>query len=146
MGLATIKIEGLQELYNKFEEVSKVINHREVNRAFIESAQVLLSAQKRYAPVDTGQGIKDLKIGKPKNYKGFKKVKVGLEYGNWTYGDSHGEHGGRGIWYQHWGYTLRNGRFVQGSFWMNDAYDAAKPMASKILIHGVNQAIERVWK
>lgn len=146
MGLATIKIEGLQELYNKFEEVSKIVNHRDVNKAFNNSAEVLLAAQKRYAPVRTGQGVKELKIGKPKVYKGFKKVKVGLEYGNWKYGDSYKDHGARGIWYQHWGYTAKNGRFIQGSFWMDEAYEAAKPRASQILINEINQAIDKVWK
>ena len=147
MGLATMKIEGLQELYNKFEEVSKVINQREVNVAFNNSAEVLLAAQKKYAPVgETGQGVKELKIGKPKMYKGFKRVKVGLEYGNWKYGDTYKDHGARGIWYQHWGYTTRDGRFIQGSFWMDLAYEAAKPKASRILIDGINQAIDKVWK
>ena len=146
MGLATIKIEGLQELYNKFEEVSKIVNHRDVNKAFNNSAEVLLAAQKRYAPARTGQGVKELKIGKPKVYKGFKKVKVGLEYGNWKYGDSYKDHGARGIWYQHWGYTAKNGRFIQGSFWMDEAYEAAKPRASQILINEINQAIDKVWK
>lgn len=146
MGLATIEIKGLQELYNKFEEVEKIINHRKVNSAFNDSAEILLTAQKRYAPKDTGQGVQDLKIGKPKNYKGYKKVKVGLEYGNWTYGDIWKKHGARGIWYQHWGYTTRGGRFIQGSFWMDDAFSAAQPRASRVLIDGINNAIDEVWK
>lgn len=146
MGLASLKIEGLQELYNKFEEVSKVINNKEVNQAFIDSAQIVLDAQKKYAPEDTGQGKEDLKIGKPKVYKGFKNIKIGLEYGNWTYGNTNGQHGARGIWYQHWGYTTRGGRFIQGSFWMDDAFDASKIKASTILINGINQAIDRAWQ
>ena len=40
MGLATIKIEGLQELYNKFEEVSKIVNSREVNKTLFDYEQI----------------------------------------------------------------------------------------------------------
>ena len=147
MGLATIKIKGLQDVYNKFEEISKVVNHKDVNKAFNDSAEIILAAQKKYAPVGkTEQGVKELKIGKPKMYKGFKRIKIGLEYGNWKYGENYKDHGARGIWYQHWGYTTRSGRFIQGSFWMDDAFEKAKPRATQILIDGLNHAINEVWK
>lgn len=146
MGLATIKIEGLQELFNKFDEVSHIVDNRAVNSAFLESANILLQAQKKAAPKDTRQGVDELKIGKVKTYKGYKKVKVGLEYGNWTYGSNNANHGGRGIWYQHWGYTTRGGKFIQGSHWMDDAYEATKAKASQMLISKLNEEIARVWR
>ena len=146
MGLATIKIEGLQELFNKFEEVEETVDGRKVNTAFLNSADVLLKAQQKEAPKDTRQGLKDLKVGKVKRRKGYKHVKVGLEYGNWTYGSTNENHGARGIWYQHWGYTTRGGRFIQGSFWMDDAFEKSQDKAAKTLISGINQAINEVWK
>ena len=146
MRLKNIKIDGLQELYNKFEEVENVVNNRQVNSAFLDSADIILKAQKKAAPKDTRQGVNNLKVGKVKKTRGFKKVKIGLEYGNWEYGPNNANHGGRGIWYQHWGYTTRGGRFIQGSFWMDDAFSASQAQASQVLINGLNQAINQVWK
>ena len=146
MGLASIKIEGLQDLYNKLDEVSHIVDSRAVNSAFLDSAQILLDAQKRNAPEDTGQGKRELKIGKVKTYRGYKKVKVGLEYGNWSYGSTNANHGGRGIWYQHWGYTTRGGRFIAGSHWMDDAFQASEARASAMLISQLSNEIARVWR
>ena len=44
MRLKNIKIDGLQELYNKFEEVENVVNNRQVNSAFLDSADIILKA------------------------------------------------------------------------------------------------------
>ena len=44
MRLKNIKIDGLQELYNKFEEVENVVNNRQVNNAFLDSADELSQA------------------------------------------------------------------------------------------------------
>ena len=141
-----MKIEGLQELFNKFEEVEGTVDGGKVNAAFLNSANILLKAQQQESPKDTGQGLRDLKVGKVKRRKGYKHVKVGLEYGNWTYGSTNENHGARGIWYQHWGYTTRGGRFIQGSFWMDDAFEKSRDKAAKTLISGINQAINEVWK
>ena len=135
----SLETKGFDELLNTLETLGNVGN--KVGRNAVKAgAEAGLPYLKKYAPKDSGDGAKKLRITSTKKFKNDWWSQMGIDSKNWE--DC------KGLWYQHWSYThWKSGEKISKHVgWMDKAYKKAEKTMGDTIIKTLEVELDKVLK
>lgn len=135
-----IETKGFDELIKKLENMAEEGN-RIAKSAVEKGAEIVLEAQRKDAPNDTGEGAKNLSIGEIKKYKTGVYAKIGITKDNWEQT--------KHLYFQHFGYYNKGWKMankpklvVKRVGWMNESFKKIEDKARDAIIDEVKNIVK----
>lgn len=135
----SVKTSGFDELLDTLELLGKVGD--KIGKDVIKSgAKAGLPYLKKYAPQDSGDSAKKLRVTSTKKIKGNWWAQMGIDDKNWSACKS--------LWYQHWGFThWKSGEKVAKNVgWLDKAYKKAESTIEEAMMNELDKEIGGILK
>ena len=134
-----LETKGFDDLFNTLDILGNV-GDKVGKNAVKAGAEVGLPYLKKYAPKDSGDSAKKLRITSTKKFKNDWWTQMGIDDKNWEQC--------KGLWFQHWGFThWKNGEKISKHVgWMDKAYKKAENEMGSVMIKALESELDKVLK